>query len=41
MEGRVGFKELEKYAMEHDQIRNVSGRQEMLEAMLNRYILED
>ena len=41
VEGRVGFKELEKYAMEHDQIRNVSGRQEMLEAMLNRYILED
>lgn len=39
--GKVGFKELEKYAMEHDQIKNSSGRQEMLEAMLNRYIIEE
>ncbi|MDP4093756.1 MAG: xylose isomerase [Bacillota bacterium] len=38
--GKVGFKELEKYAMEHDQIKNNSGRQEMLEAILNKYILE-
>lgn len=38
--GKVGFKELEKYAMENDQIKNVSGRQEMLEAVLNKYILE-
>lgn len=40
LEGRVGFKELEKYAVEHSQIRNSSGRQEMLESMLNQYILE-
>jgi xylose isomerase len=38
--GKVGFKELEKYALEHDQIRNASGRQEMLESILNSYILE-
>lgn len=38
--GKVGFKELEKYAMENDQIKNNSGRQEMLESMLNKYILE-
>lgn len=41
VEGSVGFKELEKYAMEHDQIKNSSGRQEMLETLLNLYILED
>lgn len=41
VDGKVGFKELEKYALEHDQIINQSGRQEMLEAMLNKYILED
>lgn len=39
-EGKVGFKELEKYALEHDQIKNCSGRQELLETMLNKYILE-
>jgi len=39
--GKVGFKELEKYALENDQIKNVSGRQEVLESMLNKYILED
>lgn len=38
--GKVGFKELEKYAMQNDQVKNVSGRQEMLESMLNKYILE-
>ena len=38
--GKVGFKELEKYALELDQIRNASGRQEMLESILNSYILE-
>jgi len=41
VDGKVGFKELEKYALEHDQIVNVSGRQELLETMLNKYILED
>ncbi len=37
--GKVGFKELEKYALENDKITNVSGRQEMLEAILNQYII--
>lgn len=36
---KVGFKELEKYALEHDHIVNKSGRQEMLETMLNQYIV--
>lgn len=36
--GTVGFKELEAYAMKIDQVKNSSGRQEMLEAMLNKYI---
>lgn len=38
--GKVGFKELEKYALENSSLKNTSGRQEMLEAMLNNYILE-
>ena len=38
--GKVGFKELEKYAMENDKIVNKSGRQEMLESILNQYIFE-
>ncbi len=38
--GKVGLKELEAYALEHDQITNASGRQEMLEAIVNQYILE-
>ena len=37
---KVGFKELEKYALEHDNVVNTSGRQEMLESVLNQYILE-
>ncbi len=37
---KVGFKELEKYALEHDKIVNKSGRQEMLETMLNQYIVK-
>ncbi len=40
VERKVGFKELEKYALEHDEIVNTSGRQEMLENILNSYILE-
>jgi xylose isomerase len=36
----VGFKDLERHALENDQITNISGRQETLEAMLNKYILE-
>lgn len=38
--GKVGFKELEKHALENDQIKNYSGRQEYLETVLNKYILE-
>lgn len=38
--GKAGFKELETYALELDGIKNVSGRQEVLESMLNKYILE-
>jgi xylose isomerase len=38
--GKVGFKELEKYALENDKIVNQSGRQEMLEAILTQYVLE-
>ena len=37
---QVGFEELSLYALEHDQITLSSGRQEYLEAILNRYILE-
>lgn len=40
VEGKVGFNELEKYALENKNLKNVSGRQEMLEAILNQYILE-
>lgn len=40
VEGKVGFKELTEYALKHDQIQNTSGRQELLEIILNRYILE-
>ncbi len=35
----VGFRELEAYALAHDQPVNGSGRQEMLEAIVNRYML--
>jgi len=38
--GKIGFKELEKYALENDKIVNQSGRQEMLEAILTQYVLE-
>ncbi len=38
VEGRAGFRELEKYAMENDKIVNQSGRQELLESVLNQYI---
>ena len=37
--GKAGFKELEKYALDNT-IVNTSGRQEMLEAILNKYIYE-
>lgn len=41
VEGNVGFKELEKYALENNTISNKSGRQEMLESIVNQYIFED
>ncbi len=40
VKNEVGFKELSKYALDHDQISLKSGRQELLESVLNRYILE-
>lgn len=39
VEGKVGFKELEKYSLTST-IKNKSGRQEMLESLLNQYIYE-
>lgn len=38
--GRVGFSELEAYALIHGVTSNASGRQEYLETVLNQYILE-
>lgn len=38
VEGKCDFESLSKYAKEHDDIKNTSGRQEMLEAILNQYI---
>jgi len=40
VEGKIGFADLSKYAMENDQIVNKSGRQEMLESIVNQYIIE-
>lgn len=40
VEGKVGFKELEAYALENGATPNVSGRQELLESILNQYIME-
>lgn len=40
VDGKVGFKELALYALDNDQIKNESGRQEYLEAILNQYIIE-
>lgn len=41
VEGSVGFKELEAYALENTKIVNKSGRQEMLEGLVNQYIYND
>jgi xylose isomerase len=38
VEGSVGFKELEAYALGNTEIVNKSGRQEMLEGLVNQYI---
>lgn len=40
VEGKVGFKELEAYALNNGVTPNVSGRQELLENILNQYIME-
>lgn len=39
-EGRANFKTLEQYALNNKPIKNESGRQERLKAILNQYILE-
>lgn len=36
--GEVGFRELEAYALDNSVIANKSGKQELLEAVVNRYI---
>jgi xylose isomerase len=41
VEGKVGFDELEKYALSNGVMNNKSGRQEYLESIVNQYILED
>lgn len=41
VEGKVGFKELEAYALNNNHIINKSGRQELLESIVNQYIFED
>lgn len=38
VDGKASFETLEKYALEHSKIVNKSGRQEMLESILNQYI---
>ena len=40
VEGKANFAKLADYAMKNDQISNQSGRQEMLEAIINQYITE-
>lgn len=38
IDGTVGFEELEAYALELEEVKNESGRQEMLEGILNQFI---
>jgi len=40
VDGEADFKELEKYALENSVIKNTSGRQEVLETIVNKYIFE-
>jgi xylose isomerase len=40
VEGNVDFEDLEDYVLENDKIENASGRQEMLEAIVNQYLME-
>ncbi len=39
--GKADFKSLEKRALEMDNVKNTSGRQEYLETLLNEYLLEE
>ena len=39
VDGKVGFKELEQYVLGINDVKNESGRQELLETILNEYIL--
>ncbi|WPC40431.1 xylose isomerase [Clostridium sp. JS66] len=41
VDGKVGFEELEKYALGNNVMNNKSGRQEYLESIVNQYIFED
>jgi xylose isomerase len=38
--GKVGFKELEAYTLENGEPKLYSGRQELLESLLNKYLIE-
>ncbi|WP_342048464.1 xylose isomerase [Bacillus sp. OTU530] len=40
VEGKANFHTLEAYALQNDKIQNYSGRQEMLKAKINQYLLE-
>jgi xylose isomerase len=40
VQGRANFHTLEKYALNNDKIKNVSGKTERLKALLNQYLLE-
>ena len=40
VDGKVGFKELEAYTLKNGEPKLQSGRQEMLEAIFNQYLLE-
>ncbi len=39
LDGTAGFEELEAYALANGPVENTSGRQELLESILNRYVL--
>src|SRR5699024_367474 len=39
VKGKADFHSLEKYALEHDQIENKSGRLEVLKSILNQYVI--
>ncbi|MCE5285996.1 MAG: xylose isomerase [Pelosinus sp.] len=38
--GKANFRTLEAYALKNSQIKNLSGRQEQIKALLNQYLLE-